>query len=270
MDPTADPEAANRLTEEAVGPPKEVAPPEIPETTVTLPGGLLLPTGEVLDRAEVREMNGEDEEALARLPRDTPIPQRITEMVKRCLVSLSGRTLQPGEIDSLLIGDRDLIMVALRRATYGDDMEVTVTCPFCTTDWNKPKTFDVAIELDKDISTKEMDDKKQRIFPVKLRRGEAEVRLVTGGDQIYAVGDGTRSAPQVNTGILERCVRSLNGNQIIGREAVAKMGSADRLKLLEVIVDKQPGPQLGDITTPCSMCGETVPLPIAVGDLFRL
>src|SRR5207249_311314 len=161
---------------------------------------------------------GEDEEYLARLSRDISVPKRITEMLGRCLVSLGGRTLQLGEIDSLLIGDRDLLMLALRRATYGDEMAVTVTCPFCTVDWNKPKTFDVAVELDKDIPHKAMEDKKQRIFPVKLRRGTAEVRLVTGGDQVYALGDGNRNLPQINTALLERCVRTLDGNQIVGRE----------------------------------------------------
>jgi hypothetical protein len=261
------PEQANKIVAEATKP-QEIAAPELPDLHVTLPGGLVRPSGEVADQVEVRELNGEDEESLARLG-SVPLPRFISEILKRCVVSIGGEKPEPIEIDSLLVGDRDALMVAVRRATYGDDLEMTVTCPYCTTDWSKPKTFDVAIELDKDIPQKEMEEKAKRLFLVELRRGEAEVQLVTGLDQAEAIGDGNRSTPQHNTVLLSRCVKKLNGSPIINTSTVLKMGSADRMKILSVLVDKQPGPQLMDVKVPCSMCGEEVPTPLGMGDFFR-
>ena len=42
----------------------KITPPS--DTVVTLPGGYLTATGEIITEAEVRELNGSDEEAIAR------------------------------------------------------------------------------------------------------------------------------------------------------------------------------------------------------------
>ena len=45
---------------------------------------------------------------------------------------------------------------------------------------------------------------------------------------------------------------------------------ADREKLIAEIVEKNPGPRLGEVKKACQACGEDMETPLSLAALFRL
>ncbi len=84
--------------------------PEPPDGLVHLPGGLWW-DGELLDSAEVRELNGADEVVLAKAAKNATsfVASMIKVLLTRAVVSVGHHEPPSKEIlDALLVGDRDL------------------------------------------------------------------------------------------------------------------------------------------------------------------
>jgi hypothetical protein len=45
---------------------------------------------------------------------------------------------------------------------------------------------------------------------------------------------------------------------------------ADRTKIVDEIIKRNPGPRLGEVKKACQACGEDILLPLSLLDLFRL
>jgi hypothetical protein len=246
-----------------------------PRLNYTLPGGFLDDDGMVHTTVTVRELTGADEEALeAPLKASTGKinPYDFYEQaIKRATVRIGTvTTIDDDIVHRLLIGDRDYLMVCIRRATYGDILEGQVRCPSCG------NSSDVTINLedDTDVEVKRLADGNKRTFTVPLRRGTAEVRLATGGDQHELGEDMNRSLAEMNTLLLSKCVVSINGQSIYEsalepEEMVRSLGSADRRTLLNFLAENQPGPKLREVKVPCATCGVQVDAPIDMATLLR-
>src|SRR3954468_25079938 len=87
-------------------PPKIDAPPD---GTVLLPGGLETDDGIVRD-AVVRELNGEDEEALAKASGHT---LRYVQALLRGVETIGGEPVDNKVLRRLLIGDREELILAI-------------------------------------------------------------------------------------------------------------------------------------------------------------
>src|ERR1700691_74906 len=179
-----DPEGTNRVIQKALAeanPMPEADPPS--PTLVSLPGGLLAKDGEIISTAEVRELTGEDEEDLARAAQAKPgnIFHYMNTLLE-CGVKRFG-TEDPRRTKTLLknalVGDRDALIMGIRRATYGEDVDIEQwTCPSCG------QKSDLTIPLE-DVPVKEITREQLAPFTVDLRNGRsAEVRLATGADQL--------------------------------------------------------------------------------------
>jgi hypothetical protein len=107
---------ANDLVQKAL---TETAPVEhndvtLPsETLVDLPGGLIF-NGEVIKTAEVRELNGRDEEAIGRQGASARIWNTI---LTRAVVSIGNLPASEDLLDKMLVGDRDALLLGIFRAT---------------------------------------------------------------------------------------------------------------------------------------------------------
>ncbi len=273
--PLANPGAANAAIAAVLGQDTQVAKPEI---SLPAGGNFRLPGGYVLAGdyanvrydAEVRELTGADEEAITKA-RSGGVGKFISALLQCGTVSVGNDKAEPTVLNQLLLGDRDMLLLEIRRATYGNEVSWDqFSCPYCG------EEFRLSITLD-EIPIRRLDDPSQRIFEVPLRHGrKAFVRLPVGSDQeaLLAVAERTTPSEQ-NTLLLSRCMISMvdaNGaeNAVTGNaEFVRALGIVDRKSILDAIEEKQPGPQYNDIKFLHESCGKEVPLFISVGDLFQ-
>ncbi|MEU7147050.1 hypothetical protein AB0B15_03260 [Streptomyces sp. NPDC045456] len=266
IDPAADAAAANRTMQQVLADSVGSAPkPPLPGgTAVVLPVGMDI-DGQPVNNARVRELTGADEEALATVPRasleffDTVLRRGVTE------VGSAAPTEQ--QLQDMLVGDRDSLLLAVRCATFGPSLELHgVSCPGCD------ERMDVTI----DLSTVECRGLPEGEHTVRLRDGRlVHLRFPTGADQKYILAEKNASPARVNSRLLERCVRYVSSTEQApaalvedGAAFAQSLGIADRRALLMYLADHAPGPQLADLSVTHAGCGEEVPLPLSVADVF--
>ena len=128
---------------------------------------------------EIRYMTAKDEDILT-----SPSLLKKGLVIDRLLKSvLLNKTLDPG---TLLIGDRNALIVAARTTGYGETYETNVTCPACgdtqkhTFNLENPGTYEGDEWDDMDITATE-DGTFLVMLP--LTKVEAEIRLLTGNDE---------------------------------------------------------------------------------------
>jgi hypothetical protein len=274
--PLTNPGAANSaiaaLLNDAGG---QVAKPEIAlpaDGNVRLPGGYVLGSDYASVRydAEVRELTGADEEALTKA-RQSGIGKYVSTLLSAGTVSVGDEKTNSLLLSNLLLGDRDMLLLEIRRATYGDEIIwEQFTCPWCS------EEFRLSVTLD-EIPVRRLEGPSNRIFEVPLRKGrKAFVRLPVGSDQeaLLAVVDRTTESEQ-NTLLLSRVLISVveadgTENAVTGNPEFARsLGIADRKTILDSIEKNQPGPQYNDVKFLHDSCGKEVPLFISAGDLFQ-
>ncbi|MET8342455.1 hypothetical protein [Streptomyces microflavus] len=214
--------------------------------------------------AEVKELTGADEEAIAAAGSSS---YRVFETLLLRGVRTIGTEFMNRKIASeLLIGDREFLVMAIRRATFGNDLEFEeLPCPHCD------ELIDLTVPLDA-IPFTHLDHPEQTEYDVPLRRGAvAVVRLPTGDDQgaVLTIKDG--NAAKQDSEILGRCVlrvRDADGT-VTRRPPATSLSMSDRKVILKFLADTQPGPRYGDFSFTHDTCGKEVPLPISLAVLFR-
>jgi hypothetical protein len=249
-----------------------------PEITLPAGGNFSLPGGYVLGGdyasvrydADVRELTGADEEAMTKA-RSGGLGKYIATLLSAGTVSVGGEQASTTLLSNLLLGDRDMLLMEIRRATYGDEIVWDrYSCPFCG------EEFRLSVTLD-EIPIRRLEDPAARIFEVALRKNrKAFVRLPVGSDQeaLLAVADRLSDSEQ-NTLLLSRVLISVveadgTENAVSGNPEFARsLGIADRQTILDTIEKKQPGPQYNDVKFLHDSCGKEVPLFISAGDLFQ-
>jgi hypothetical protein len=239
--------------------------PQPPDNRVTLAYGVRR-DGEWLREAEVRELNGLDEEELARVGTDWP--RFITTLVQRGTVSLGGEPMTPKMAAGLLIGDRELLILAIRRVTFGGEIEISgYECPYCG------ESTELTIHLDS-IPRRDLPPSESGEYSVELRDGRsAIVHLPTAADQDHVLARAATMTPaQQNTEMLFRCllgIRAHSGDLLeVTSEGVRALGWADRRNVLRFLSDSQPGPRYDEVSFTHESCGREVPLPLSVASLF--
>jgi len=265
LDPLADPDIANdavkRLTEAPL--PLMQAPPG---NTTTLPGGYIDAEGNLHSDARIREINGSDEEAMARELRNplVNIPKVVDLLLKRTVLAVGTiDPVTPKVLSDMLTGDRAALMLAVRILTFGSDWEVPdFPCRLCG------KTFATIVELDSITITK-LDNPMVQEVEVELRNGHtALVALLSGGVQLEMVGDGNRTGPEEATIAIDRCIRKIDGLPV-GGSIAQKMSMADRRKIVSAMSDAQPGPRMEEVVVTCTECGREADYTVSLVDLFR-
>lgn len=249
-----------------------------PSDLVTLPGGYMY-QGEVVRTVQVRELNGSHEEALARALQPPPGSLQ-TNWASFLTVLLECGTERFGDLDEdpsellkdTLLGDRDAIILGIRRATYGDEVELKGwQCPACQ------GVTDVAISLTDDVEVTRMADvAKASTFEVALTKGRsATVRLATGRDLTAMWELEGLNKKERDSIMLSRCLVKVTDaagveSRVQGRGAAAalSMSLPDRNRVIRELEKRQPGPRYNEIKFAHQDCRQEVPLRIGLGDLF--
>ena len=231
------------------------------DNEVSLPGGYISPGGILFKYAEVKELNGADEEAISRAG---SLGKSLSTILQRGLVSIGGESVDKNALDDMLVADRDAIMLGIRRVTFGKTVEYRAICT-CGND-----SF-VEIDLVDDIPVVGLDNPiEDRTWVVETKLGDVVLALPTGVTQKRLVEATDKTTAELSTVLLTGCVQSIGGSISTGASSILKLGMGDREKLIETIVEKNPGPRLGEVTKTCQACGEDMDTPLSLVALFRL
>jgi hypothetical protein len=231
------------------------------DSMVSLPGGYVMASNEVVTTAEVRELTGADEEAISR---SGSISKSLQTLLQRGLLKLGNEEATKEHLDNLLAGDRDAILLGIRRITFGDTFELMIRCPHCS------EQQECSIHLVNDVPVRKLENQNDRTWEVKTRTGKVLVTLPNGSVQKKLMDSIDKTSAEINTIILANCIISENERPIIGSQVALNLGLADRTKIIEQILERNPGPRLGEVKKACKACGEEIDLPLGLTDLFRL
>jgi hypothetical protein len=265
VDPLIDPEGASEKVK-ALTAPSVPLMKDPPGNNVVLPGGYIDAEGDLHTDARIREINGSDEEAMARELRNPTIniPKVVDLLLKRTVLAIGTIEPVPAKVlGSMLTGDRASLMLDVRMLTFGSDWEVPdFPCRLCG------KEFGTIVELNS-IPVKKLDNPMVQEIDVELRNGHtATVGLLTGVAQLEMVGDGNRTGPEEATIAIDRCLRKLDGMPVAG-PAAQRMSMADRRTVIKALAEAQPGPRMEEVGVTCTECGREANYTVSLVDLFR-
>lgn len=266
VDPMENPEQANAQiaallndspTPQDSAPKPTMEPP--PDGQVTLPG-----SGQTV---EVRELTGADEEALAKV--QGTVYRWFALMLNLAVETIDGKSADSDAVGKLLVGDRDYLLLAIRKVTWGPEIELFgIECTNCG------EAFDPIVHTD-DIPIKTLQSPSDAAFTVDLRNGrKASVRLPNGHDQAVYMDKEDLSNAVRNTLLLQRCVASIT--DATGMEMpiegfpsmVRDMSLPDRMRVIREVNGRMPGARYNEVPVTHSDCGETTVIGIGPVALF--
>jgi len=232
------------------------------DNTVELPGGFLTPAGEVLRTAEVRELNGRDEEAIAKA---SNVGKALGTIIQRGTVSIGDLKAEESVLDRLLAGDLDALLLGIIKSTFGTTVDIPSYCAKCE-DYKI-----VTVDLNEDIKVKVLADPiNDRVFTVQGKKDLFTVSLPTGITQKALIKNADKTEAEQTTILLEDCILKINENPVYSPVQVQNLGMVDRKSIVKEINKRVPGPQFTDITVTCPECEGEVTVSINLGTLFRL
>lgn len=210
----------------------QVEQPRAPIGSVTLPCGLI-DGANLITTALVREIRGHEEDLLGS-DKVKPI-DKLTEIIARCTVKLGDRT-EPGFIQraasEMTVGDRSVLILAIRRFTLGDVYPFQDVCP--NPNCKLKSLYQV------DLSTLEqrpMEDPMRRVYDVNLPSGgTARFHVMTGLDEARIAKFQT---DQLSQSLLAR-LELLNGNSPLLAD-VKRLDMRDRNALRDAFEEVEGG-----------------------------
>jgi hypothetical protein len=191
---------------------------QLPDGVCFLPGGLVLDDGRRLDRAELRPLTGREEEYVAQHA-DTPSASLTTRILSACFTRLDNELVDEDLVGKLLVGDRDFLILQLRRMTLGDRFAAVFSCPACKR----------AMDADFFAGDISVEPRPQNVTVFEWRRDPAppvRFRLPNGVDQEAVANLSTAEAVDV---LLSRCVVDDGGVPLTAEERAIVIDEMDRL-----------------------------------------
>lgn len=244
---------------------------EIPVELIPLPShGVVYPSESPLhgrETVEVRAMTAREEDILtsrALIKKGTV----ITELIKSCLVD------KKIDVPSMLSGDRNALMVALRVTGYGADYNVEVECPACQ---SKSKQVFNLSELQIKPLTLEPVQIGQNAFEAHLPVTKKTVRFkfLTGADEeeIMIIQERKKKAGAMADNLvttrLQFCLLAVDGktDKNLINSFIRNLPARDSLSLRQVIDQNEPGIDMKSYMD-CPSCSESSEVRIPLGASF--
>ena len=213
----------------------------------------------LIKTAEIRELTGEDEELISK---SGSIAKALEVILKRGTILLGDQPPSDQELSSLVSGDRDSILLAIRRVTFGNDVDVALTCTSCGV------RDGYVIDLKNDVPV--VDGNNPTIWDIKTKNGVITVTMPTGTTQKRVIENNEKTAAELSTIFLSGCIIQVDREPVVGSRIALALGIADREMILREILQKTPGPRLMEVSKTCKACGDEIPVPLSLADLFRL
>lgn len=219
--------------------------------------------------AWVRELNGEDEERIAKAKLRDNLEGFVQAILEAGVDRLGDKTPTKDDLNSLTMGDRDYLLLEIARATFGDGLEYTgLPCQWCG------EKMDIEVHLGEDIPVKRLDKVAETSFEIELPKNR--VAVVNLPDVAVAALVAEAETPaQANTILVQYCVEEIRGPKgfsINGdADAARRLGIKDRQTLVDAMGERMPGPQYNEVrfVHEDGKCDKEVRLAVTLADLFR-
>ena len=202
-----------------------------------LPTGLAV--GEVRFReASVRPLAAEDELLLLDAEKSLAAAESVTMLLSRCVTRIGDRApLSAEDARGLTVGDREALLLHIRRATFGERLQCVIRCgrPECGAPMDLD--LDVAALL---VPERASDDE---VHEVTLGGRTLRFRLPTGTDQEAVAPIAAHNAPLAAELLLARCI--VDGGPV---------AAAERAELALHFVRLDPQAEI-TLSLTCPECG---------------
>lgn len=234
-----------------------------PSLVIQLPGGFMDVDGSVLDTVTVRELNGFDEEVIARVVsrNDASFADVMHAVLSQCTVKIGDKNSDPELLEFLYMGDWDAILLGIRIVSFGDSLNWKSNCPHCS----KLQTFNV--DLTNDVPTRKLTER-EFSFDGKRDTYEVHYPLADVTMKVMDLGSNPTSSA-ITTETLYGCITSINGVPVRSRDQIRAMPSSDREQIIARVTEKMPAVLLGEVKKTCSYCEGEVNVPISLAALFQ-
>lgn len=242
--------------------------PQPEEPVIVLPRGRFL-NGEWEKEATVRELTGADEEKLARKRDSMDFFDAVlalgVERLGTAELSKMHTSEREAVLGSLLTGERELLFLAVIRATFGNERDLEYTCGSCGSE------FTTTLLLDHDfVLTDTLGTEPPLSYTFTTSKGDrVEYRLINGFDQRAASSKKNGTVAEQNTAILTSVVKTVNGDVPFDtHDFVLKLSMRDRRDLVKDLDEHQPSID-NELELECQTCGTKNKVFLNWGDLFR-
>ena len=212
----------------------------------TLPCGFVDAEGNLHKQVDVREMTGEEEEILA--ARNMATTKKINRILSRCTTQigdLRGPVIDQ-VIPDLTQGDRIYLLMAIRRASLGDEMPFITKCPSCD------QESQLIVDLS-ELESRPPKDPMIRHYDVSLPSSKIPVRMkvLTGRGEDAISKAANRGKDIITTAIFCR-IETMDEKQVTMKDLL-KLSIRDRNYLRDVWEDYEGGIDT-DIEVECPAC----------------
>lgn len=221
--------------------------------------------GTLHTEVEVREMNGTDEEAISKKDINSNGGKVVRTLLERCVLRIG--TIYRDEVKSakwreiiqeLSVGDQDYILLKIRQASLGDEIETQYECP----DPNCKEKIITTITVD-ELPIVPFNG--QHTIEFELPRGhvtkdgnvlrKGKLRHPNGLDREALDTVMRKNSGLANTLMLSRCIVELEGIKVHD-DIVRNLSMKDRNYLLSLIHENRFGVDLA-VEVECPTCAET-------------
>jgi hypothetical protein len=232
-------------------------------TRVVLSRGLV--NGSRIQHAVIRPLTGRDEELLTaawEAGGTEPTAATVTRLLARCVVLLAEEPPSFEALRALCVGDREALLLHLRRLTLGDRVDCVAVCPDAACGERLDLTLSVQGLL---VERGEAVEWYEETFPSASPEGEVAVRfrVPTGADQEETAGLAATDPTAAARAILRRCVASSSGLRGGLNEVPDDVADAVAARMAEL--DPQAEIRL---RFDCAACGRPVEMLFDTGAFF--
>lgn len=233
-------------------------------------------SGRLYKQATLRKMTGKEEALLADPALRSNGGALITALLANCITQIESLTkVDSGMTRNLFSGDRNFLLLELRRLTFGDNMEAHYRCPHCQK----------IVAVEENLSTipvRSIANGMVPVMEVTLRDGYRDVEdnwqyefvfgLPTGADEEAASSRRDNNPTRQRDALLARCLKQV-GNleskrvEAMGTRILADLSMPDRNRIRNAIDANAPGPDLNR-TINCPSCGGVFNAPLDMSRFF--
>jgi hypothetical protein len=142
-----------------------------------LPSGYLAPDSTLHDEIQLREMTGAEEDILSG---PGSVMSKLNTIIGNCVIkvgTITDKKLMHDIVMNIPAVDRVCILLMLRAITINDEYSFDANCPGCKTEGS----YTVVLSS---LKVKDMEDKKKRVFDLKLPSGKTvQIKTLLGKDE---------------------------------------------------------------------------------------
>ncbi|MEZ4727613.1 MAG: DUF6760 family protein [Caldilineaceae bacterium] len=237
--------------------------------TTLLPGGYLDTTGERHRAVELTSLSGQEEELIAD-GQQAPRAALVTQILSHCVQRIGAISpVSEAIVRALLVPDRQFLMLKLREATFGDQVQATIHCPW--SDCCKPVDIDFSLhdivvteaaELAPTYALQLSDAAAYRDETGKPHQ-HVVFRLPTGADQEHIAPLVLQDEQRAFLCLLNRCIQSMDEAPVANQECATWLSPTAQAEIEQAMAQVSPQVDL-TLSGLCPECGRAFTQPFDI------